>query len=391
MRIFLNDIGIVNALGNGKASVLEGLLAGRTTGMVRYDALLTGRKTRVGAVDCDMRSFDGELSEFDCRNNRLLATVLDQIAPGLDTLRAHVRSERIAVILGTSTSGIAEGEAAVRALEATGSLPGEFNYRQQEIGTSAQFAARYLDLAGPRYTVSTACSSSAKVFAAARRLLSSGRCDAAVVGGCDTLCQLTLDGFDSLESLSPGICNPFSANRDGINIGEGACVFLLSKQASAIELLGVGESSDGWHISAPDPTGQGAELAVSGALREANLKPTDVGYINLHGTATRKNDEMESAVTNRIFGADVPCSSTKSQTGHLLGAAGATEVGLCWLLLGRSSHLRRLPRHIWDGVADSSLLPIALVEEGETWSRSVFMSNSFAFGGSNAAVVIGTR
>jgi 3-oxoacyl-[acyl-carrier-protein] synthase-1 len=238
-----------------------------------------------------------------------------------------------------------------------------------------------------RYTVSTACSSSANAFASAQRLFASGRCDAAVVGGGDSLCRLTLNGFDSLESLSSGVCNPFSANRNGLNIGEGACVFLVTREPSGIRLCGIGESSDGYHVSAPDPSGRGAEAAIRGAIAQAELTPKDVGYVNLHGTATPKNDAMESGVVSRVLG-EVPCSSTKPLIGHTLGAAGAQELGLCWLLLSELNETRRLPKHLWDGVQDPSMPQLNFVEDDERFTRDVFVSNSFAFGGSNTAIAI---
>jgi len=236
--------------------------------------------------------------------------------------------------------------------------------------------------------VSTACSSSANAFASAQRLFAAGRCDAAVVGGADSLCRLTLNGFDSLESLSPGHCNPFSANRNGLNIGEGACVFLITREPSEIRFCGIGESSDSYHVSAPDPEGRGAETAIRCALAHAAVSPTGVGYVNLHGTATPKNDAMESGVVSRLLGA-APCSSTKSLIGHTLGAAGAQELGLCWLLLSERNEKRRLPRHLWDGVRDRRLPDLNLVSDDERFERDVFVSNSFAFGGSNTAIAIG--
>ena len=292
-------------------------------------------------------------------------------------------------MLGTSTSGISAGEDALAAFAREGRMPGAYHYRQQEIGTAAEFAARYLNLTGLRYTISTACSSSAKAFASAWRLLDAGRCDAAIVGGVDSLCKLTLNGFDALESLAPDRCNPFSANRRGLNIGEGACVFVVSKAPAAVRLCGVGESSDGYHISAPDPSGRGAEAAIHAALAQAGAQPTAVGYVNLHGTATPKNDEMEGQVMARVFGVDVPCSSTKSLTGHTLGAAGALELGLCWLLLDDANAQRRLPVHTWDGARDPHLPAINLVRDDARWERDLFVSNSFAFGGSNAAIAVG--
>ena len=389
MTLYLNDIGVLGPLGASKRDVLANLLAGSGAGMEPYDALLTGRTTMVGRVRAELPPVPAELAELDCRNNRLLARALEEVRPAVGQLRAELGPKRIAVMLGTSTSGIAAGEEAALSLAREGKMPAHYHYRQQELGTAAEFAARYLQLEGLRYTISTACSSSAKAFASAARMFAAGCCDAAIVGGVDSLCLLTLNGFDALESLAPQRCNPFSANRRGINIGEGACVFVVSRRPSAIRLCGVGESSDGYHISAPDPSGSGAEAAIRAALAAAGAAPRDVGYVNLHGTGTPKNDEMESEVMARVFGLDVPCSSTKSLTGHTLGAAGAQELGLCWLLLGDANAGRRLPAHGWDGVRDPQLPPINLVGENVRFERDVFVSNSFAFGGSNAAIAIG--
>ena len=388
MNLYLPDIGIVNALGAGKADVLRALLSADSSGMVPYGGLLTGRSTVVGRVRAPLQPVPESLAKLDCRNNRLLATALAEIAPAVAELRETVGPHRIAVVIGTSTSGIAEGEEAIETLAKEGHMPATFEYVRQEIGMASEFAARYLDLTGVRYTVSTACSSSANAFASAQRLFASGRCDAAVVGGGDSLCRLTLNGFDSLESLSAALCNPFSANRRGLNIGEGACVFLVTREPSGIRLCGIGESSDGYHVSAPDPAGRGAETAIRGALAQAAAAAKDVGYVNLHGTATLKNDAMESGVVSRVFG-DAPCSSTKSLIGHTLGAAGAQELGLCWLLLSESNRARRLPKHVWDGARDPTLAQLNLVEDGERFERDMFVSNSFAFGGSNTAIAIG--
>ncbi|HUQ53142.1 MAG TPA: beta-ketoacyl-ACP synthase [Gammaproteobacteria bacterium] len=389
MKLYLNDMGVIGPLGAGKREVLSNLLAGDTGGMVPYSELLTGRATTIGRVRREPEAVPRELAELDCRNNRLLQHALDEIRVSASALGAAVGPGRVAVVLGTSTSGIASGEEAAQALARDGRMPPHFHYKQQELGTAAEFAARYLGLDGLRYTISTACSSSAKAFASAARLFAADLCDAAIVGGVDSLCLLTLNGFDALESLAAERCNPFSANRRGINIGEGACVFLVSRDESAIRLYGVGESSDGYHISAPDPSGRGAEAAIRAALADAGLAAGDVGYVNLHGTATPKNDQMESEVMARVFGLDVPCSSTKSLIGHALGAAGAQELGLCWLLLSDANGGRRLPGHVWDGVRDASLPAINLVGTDARFERDVFVSNSFAFGGSNAAIAIG--
>jgi 3-oxoacyl-[acyl-carrier-protein] synthase-1 len=391
MSVYLADIGVISPLGAGKTAVLRRLLESDQSAMVPFTGLSTGRSTVVGAVREPVRELPETFAEFDCRNNRLLASALDELAPTVLPLRDTIGPHRIAIVIGTSTSGVAAGEDALETMLRTGRMPRSFHYRQQEIGAAAEFAARYLGLSGLRYTISTACSSSAKAFGSAWRLMQSGRCDAAIVGGADSLCRLTLNGFDALESLAPNICNPFSVNRNGINIGEGACVFLLTRQPSAVRLFGVGEASDGYHTSAPDPDGRGAEVAIRVALAQAGRTPAEVGYVNLHGTATPKNDEMESRVIERLFGLDTPCSSTKALIGHTLGAAGAQELGLCWLLLSDDNTERRLPKHLWDGVRDPRLPSINLVGARSRWERPMFVSNSFAFGGSNTAIAIGRQ
>ena len=389
MTVYLTDLAIINALGSGKATVLERLLQGDQSGMRACGPLLTGRTGVVGQVAEELNSLPAELAEFDCRNNQLLAAATTQIAAPIEELKSKYGAQRLAVMIGTSTSGIAAAEAAFEVLDASGSMPAEYHYRQQEIGTAAEFLARYLDVEGPRFTISTACSSSAKALASAARFLAADLCDAVVVGGCDSLCELTTNGFDSLESMSDEICNPFSANRKGINVGEGAALFLLTRDAAAIRLAGYGESSDAFHMSAPEPSGKGAEIAIQAALADARIDAAQIGYINLHGTATVKNDAMESCVVERIFGGATPCSSTKSQTGHTLGAAGAQEIGLCWLLLSEMNEELRLPQHLWDGESDPELPAIGLTAAGKKWQRDLFMSNSFAFGGSNVSLVIG--
>jgi 3-oxoacyl-[acyl-carrier-protein] synthase-1 len=323
------------------------------------------------------------LAEWDCRNNRLLAAAAAQIRPAIDAALARHGAQRVALVVGTSTSGIAAGEDAMAAKIRDGAFPRGFSYRQQEIGGTAPLGARLLGVRGPAYTVSTACTSGAKALLAARRLLELGLCDAAIAGGVDTLCRLTIGGFASLESTSPRRCNPLSRNRSGINIGEGAALFLLGREPAAVRLAGGGESSDAHHLSAPDPQGAGAEAAMRAALADAGVRAGDIGYVNLHATATRKNDEMESRVMARVFPADTPVSGTKPLTGHALGAAGALEAAFCWLALAD----RRLPPHVWDGEADPELPALRVAGKGEPLASRLVMSNSFAFGGSNASLI----
>jgi 3-oxoacyl-[acyl-carrier-protein] synthase-1 len=293
------------------------------------------------------------------------------------------------VVLGTSTAGIAEGEAAMAALVREGRFPQGFQYRQQELGRGAQFLARFLRLTGPAYVVSTACTSSVKAIAAACRLIRAGVCDAVLTGGADTLCGLTVNGFAALESTALDLCNPLSRNRRGINLGEGVALMLVSREPATVEILGCGESSDAHHISAPDPSGRGAEAAMRAALAEAGLTPEAVDYLNLHATATPKNDHMEAHAVHRVFPRGVACSGTKPLTGHTLGAAGATEVAFCWLALQGDG---RLPPHVWDGEADPELPALLQTAPGARFRRiggRVCMSNSFAFGGSNASLILG--
>jgi 3-oxoacyl-[acyl-carrier-protein] synthase-1 len=332
------------------------------------------------------------LKHLNCRNNRLALAAINEIERDIRAAAERLGPNRIAVVMGTSTSGIADAESAITHRLKKGLWPEDFHFRAQELGSLARFVADYLDLAGPAYTVSTACSSSAKVFGSARRLMDMGVCDAAVVGGVDTLCRMTLGGFDSMQALANDYCNPFSINRDGINIGEGAAVFLMSPQEAAVSLLGVGESSDAYHVSAPHPEGHGAELAIRRALEAAHLNPSDIGYINLHGTATELNDPMEALAVNKIFGEDTLCSSTKSITGHMLGAAGANEAAFLWLLMEPEFTSGTAPPHVWDGEVDPAIarLNLALASASiKNPGRLAALSNSFAFGGSNASLILG--
>ena len=392
MKIHLNALGIVNPLGRGKREVARALVNGSRDGLLLCADLLPDRPVRVGVVPGTLPQVPKRLARFDCRNNQLALAALNEIEEDVARIAERIGSHRVAVVMGTSTSGIAEGEAALAQRVATGKWPEEFRSSRQEIGNLAAFVVEYLGLEGPAYTVSTACSSSAKVFASAQRLIEAGLCDAAVVGGVDTLCRMTLGGFDSLQALSHDYCNPFSRNRDGINIGEGAAIFLMTSEESAVSLLGVGESSDAYHVSSPHPDGDGAALAMRRALDAARLQPDQIDYINLHGTATELNDAMEARAVDEVFGGRTLCSSTKSMTGHMLGAAGANEVAFLWLMLEPIFTNGMVPPHVWDGEIDPSipLLNLATIESriGHP-ARAAALSNSFAFGGSNAAVVLG--
>lgn len=392
MRLSLGALGIVNPLGRDKAEVAAGLFAGSRAGLVRRDDLHPDRPVRVGVVPWTLPAVPDPLRDLDCRNNRLALMALQQIEAEIAAAVKRYGADRIAVVMGTSTAGLADGEAALAQRHRGGRWPDAFRYSQQEIGNLGAFVARYLRLTGPAYTIATACSSSGKAFAAAERLIRLGICDAAIVGGVDTLCGLTVNGFASLESVARDFCNPFSRNRDGINIGEGAAVFLMSREPGEIALLGVGESSDAHHISAPAPDGTGAIAAMQQALDRAGLPAEAIEYVNLHGTATPLNDAMESRAVAALFGGEVACSSTKGMTGHLLGAAAAGEAAILWLALDRHRSGGALPPHVWDGDADPEIALANFVGIGGRAAgrdRTAMLSNSFAFGGSNVAVILG--
>lgn len=390
-RLYLPAMAVASCLGLGKAATIGPLLAGSRQGLRLRDGFLPDRAVPVGCLGDDLPPLPVALTGWDCRNNRVLAALAAEIQGDIAAAIARFGRNRIAVVLGTSTSGIAEGEAAIAHHLATGQWPDGFHYRQQETGSGATFLAHLLGLEGPAYVVATACSSSAKALASARRLIRAGICDAAVVGGADTLCRMTLAGFSSLEALSPEPCNPFSAHRSGITIGEGGALFLLSPDPAELALAGLGETSDAHHVSAPDPSGAGALAAMIAALADAGLSAGDVDYVNLHGTATALNDAMESKAVAALFESPVACSSTKSMTGHTLGAAGAVEAAFLWLTLSRTWNPGGLiPPHLWDGIADPALPVLALAEPGTRLAngeRAAGLSNSFAFGGSNCCLV----
>jgi len=327
---------------------------------------------------------------YNCRNNQLLLAALSQISKTIDDMIAKFGSDRMGVVLGTSTSGVRNTELALAWQAKNGVLPDGFHYKQQQMGAGADFLASYLGINGPAYTVSTACSSSGKAFASARRLINLGICDAVIVGGADSLCSLTVNGFAALESLSTGFCKPFGLHRDGINIGEAVSLFILSKESGTVELKGIGATSDAYHFSAPDPAGTAVIRAMQRALDDAGKTPGDIDYLNLHGTATVLNDAMESKAVNALFGPDLAVSSSKGMTGRTLGAAAALELAFCWLLLTRDDEQGALIPNINDDVPDNRLALLNLVKKGMLLGRKInaCQSNSFAFGGSDLSIVI---
>ncbi len=399
--LILTSYTIVSALGRGLDETYRAL-QNRRSGLRLCDFEDVGITTYIGRVDGveDMSVGGGsastELKQFDCRNNRLALLGLQQdgFIQAVIEARERYGAHRVAVILGSSTSGILETEHAYcRRDPATGALPSSYltSHRYtQNMFSSAHFVRAYLGLRGPAMVISTACSSSAKAFATAARFIEAGFCDAAVVGGVDSLCLTILYGFASLELMSSGPCRPCDENRNGLTLGESAGFALLekSKQASrpgAVALLGYGESCDGYHMSHPHPEGTGAIRAMEAALRRSALTAGDIDYIHLHGTATRANDRIEDTAVHSVFGPSTLCSSTKGWTGHTLGAAGVTGAIIAAMCLTRSF----VPGTLNTTRIDPDLSSHVLLENLEQPVRRV-LSNSFGFGGNNCSLILGT-
>ncbi len=391
---YLNDLGIVCSLGLNKVQALGSLIHNpHQEYLSPWQQSVDGEKIflcgQVAVTEDELSELGNFRQELRSKNNQLAMLAYEQIKHKFESLVQDIEQTRIAVIIGTSTSGIKESELAKATFVNESRWPEEHRYAVQEMCSPAHFIAQLSGAKGPVYSISTACSSSAKALASARALLNSDVADIVLCGGVDTLSHLPNNGFDSLESIAQHLCNPLSAERDGINIGEGAALFIMSKKESDITLCGVGETSDAYHISAPHPEGDGAFSAMHLALQDAKLSAIDIDYINLHGTGTPKNDEMECKAVAKLFGEDALCSSTKRFTGHTLGAAGAIEAGLLWLLLSEFNDANAIPINKSDFGVDPSIDGIA-VSQGQTLTKLTHcLSNSFAFGGNNISVILG--
>jgi 3-oxoacyl-[acyl-carrier-protein] synthase-1 len=391
MNTWLNELGVACALGVGKAAVAEALFAGDDSRIRPTGGWIPAREVPLAAVEDELPVLPPALAASrGNRNNRLLYAAALEIEAPIRAAIARYGSERIGVVIGTSTTGIDEACQGIAAFRRDGAWPDDYRYAHQELGAPAEFLAEWLELSGPCFGISTACTSGARALLSARRLLRMGVCDAVLCGGADTLAGLPINGFHALEALDAQRCRPFSRHRAGIHIGEAAALFLMTREPGPVELLGGGASSDAYHMSSPDPQGLGAREAMRAALDDAGLAPEQIHYVNLHGTGTEHNDAMESLAMAALFPHGVPCSSTKSLTGHTLGAAGALEAAFCWLALRDDAG--RLPPHVWDGEGDPALPALRFASVGErlpTAGPRHLMSSSFAFGGNNAAVIVG--
>jgi len=373
-----------NALGSTTTEVVEALSSGRSG--LGPCPLPLPFETACGPFSGALDSLPPVLSPFDSRLARLALAVLDGMGAAVERAVRRWGSDRVAIVLGTSTGGILETEGAYEAHLREGRLPARYDFdRQHAFHGLAQVVRHRTGAGGPGWVLSTACSSSGKVLGSARRLLRAGWADAVLVGGADTLCQTTLRGFASLEALSRRPCRPFSAERDGTTIGEGAAFLLLERSGEGpARLLGVGESSDAHHMSHPHPEGLGARLAMAEALRQAGVEPSEVDHVNAHGTATPANDVVEARAVADLLGGSVPVVSTKGYTGHLLGAAGATEAVFALLAIERGF----IPASLGADPLDPGV-PVRVVRRREEGRYRRVLSNSFGFGGSNVSLLLG--
>jgi len=380
----ITGIALCNGLGETRRLVRDALFAGRSG--LGPSPIELPFEAVVGAVRTSLPELPQELAPWSTRTARIAAILIEDLRAELDALRSRWRPERIALLLGTSTAGADETEKAYREFLEQGSLPKSYDlFRHHTYGATLHVVRALTGALGPAWMASTACTSSAKPLASAQRLIETGIADAAIVGGIDTLCAMTLRGFRSLEALSPEPARPFSVERRGLNIGEGGAFLLIERTGEPLALLeAVGESSDAYHISAPDPDGAGARLAMERALAQAGLPAASVDHVNAHGTGTRLNDVSEAASIESVLGRDVPVVSTKGYTGHLLGAAGATEAAIAIFALQEGW----IPASLGADPVDPKVMIRIATERTEGRFRHV-LSNSFAFGGNNVSVLLG--
>ena len=384
---YINAYSSVSALGNNNNSIVNALRHPEGNYLTkRNDLLLNGKESFFGIINADLPDIS-KYETFNTRNNQVIAYCVEQIRDKVDYFLNKYPKDRIAVVMGTSTSGLNETEKEISRRYKNLPKQNEYFFCFQEFGAPSMFLCKYLNIDGPCYTISTACSSSVRALISTKRLLDSDLADVVIAGGADTLCTVPINGFDSMQVLSKNRCMPFCRDRSGINIGEAGGIMILSKEPASLSIAGIGESSDAYHVSSPDPSGDGAVTCMKMALEEAKLSVNDIGYINLHGTATKLNDEMESKAVSRIFGNNTPCSSTKYMTGHTLGAAGILESCILCYLLDNKINLPVQDTSLSE--LDDTLCDCGLIKDSKSTTKRFMMSNSFAFGGNNASVIIG--
>lgn len=380
-KVYINAYSAVANTGDNISCMFQNILKEGADFLAPDDSVVKGSSFYLGRIKTELPEIKDE--KYNLRCNRILLYCVEQIKDKIDAAVARYGNDRVGIVIGTTNSGVDEYE-----------LSGDIDHSQ--IGNPAGFLHKFLGLNGYYSGVSTACTSGIKAFSTAKKLLDNNVCDAVIAGAADALCKMPVFGFHSLEVLSDKPSIPFSKNRNGINIGEGAGVFLLEKEPdskSSVLICAIGETSDAYHCATPDPEGVQAAKAIEIALSDSGLKSEDISYINLHGTGTISNDLMEANAVYKVFKNSVPVSSTKSQTGHCLGASAAVEAALCCAMLddavNRDGYL--LP-HKFDGEYDDKLPQLSLVKYGQKSGKIKYvMNNSFGFGGSNAVMILGKQ
>src|SRR5574344_2102825 len=372
MSISITSYNSICNLGDNIDEIFSQALAGNSSKFEICSDIIKGKKVRLGRIYSKLPKIED--TDYDIRCNQLILACLNLLKPQINNLIKEYGVDNIGVVVGTTNTGVEEFEKSN-------------NYKHSEIGNPAQFIKKYLKLKNYYASVSTACSSGIKAFSLARDLITSGISKAVIVVGSDGISKLSVFGFNSLEILTEEITNPFSKNRLAMNIGEGVGVFILEKDKSGIEIAGFGETTDTYHATCPEPEATEEIKAINLALKEAQITPQEVDYINLHGTGTISNDTMEANAIYKIFGDKVWASSTKPLTGHCLGAASSVETALCCRLLEKGN--KKLYPHIYDGIYDKKLPKIKLVPKNcEAERLNTILSLAFGFGGTNAAIIL---
>ena len=396
-KIYLSAPGLICCAGQNKEELYDSCLRGDRSGMVIRELqgshgsdYTDGGKFPTGQIPWSLPT---DLPDY-IENNRVIHIIdaaLEQIRPIIDSAISAYSPEEIGVCLGSCYKGYEGSVLAHKEFLSSGSFPEDYRLRFQSASFPAEFAADKFGLKGPVLTFANACASGASAIIKGAELIRAGLCKAVIAGGADNISNTALMGFHALKALSECLSNPFSINRKGINLGEGAAFFLLDsvdRDNYGIELLGAGENADAYHMTAPGPDGEGPVHAMKAALLDAGLESSQIAYVNLHGTGTELNDIAEALAMKAVFGDKPPAaSSTKPITGHTLGAAGALEAAICWMVLTAK---KGFPLHCWDGERDPELVFIPEIYDS-IGTAKYCMSNSFAFGGCNASLILGRR
>lgn len=404
MDLYLSKPGVMTCAGNNIDELWKSVTTGNQSGIKKVTAC-DGLEYIAARVDEANLKPSGARHEM--RIMRIENAALEQIKEDVKAVIQHYGADRVAVCVGSCDNGTELSMISHTKYFKEGAFPKEYTLEIQGADYASTFVAEKFGIKGPVNTFSTACSSSAGAIIKAAEIVKAGIADAVVAGGIDIASDTTLIGFSALEAVSSEITNPFSKNRHGITLGDGAAFFVLTREpfssdefstdSTRVKLLGWGESSDAYHMTSPDPSGAGAQKAICRAIKSAGITPSEVGYINLHGTGTKLNDSMEAkAVTAAMEGYNVPVSTTKTVTGHALGAAAALEAAICWKALvennGKNDNII-LPVQVWDGERDEAFPQLNIIDnksnENMKGPLKVCLSNSFAFGGANACLVLG--